>query len=181
VKWLAIVFAMLAIGVALVIGLRSRESRWIDVRATKIHVGPWVADIPEGWRDIHELRHPIAGGGVPIPGSRTLLRFEHDQLAGQIDVFELPRITGEEGCKTLADAIASQGSAQGLVVDKVEPATFAGDPGCIIDLQIGYARGMLLIRSHALRAVAVRCVGVEAGLNPGYGCERVIYGLKIGT
>lgn len=180
-KWLVILFALTALGAALVIGLRPRESRWIDVRATQIHVGPWVADIPDGWRDIHELRQPITGGGVPIPGSRTLLRFEHDELAGQIDVFELPRITGEEGCKTFADAIASQGSSQGLVVGKAGPATFAGDPGCIIDLQIGYASGMLLIRSHALRAVAVRCVGAEASLNPGYGCERMIYGLKIGT
>ncbi|HEX5063792.1 MAG TPA: hypothetical protein VFV99_30645 [Kofleriaceae bacterium] len=182
-KYWLLVFAPLLVAVAaLLVAMRTcrQEPPWIDTHATQIHVGQWVADIPEHWRDIHELRTPIPGAGVPAPGARTLL-YEAIEggVLGQIDVFPMPPVHDEEGCQNLGNVLKDEGGSQGLVVDSVRAATFVGDRGCVLAIRIQDQSGLLLIRSHGVFGVAVRCLGREASLDGTGACDKLIYGLRL--
>ncbi|HEY5924125.1 MAG TPA: hypothetical protein VIV11_20740 [Kofleriaceae bacterium] len=151
-----------------------RGPTWLDIRATQLHVGPWVADIPDGWRDLHELVKPKLPA-FPVPGARTILY--EGKYGGRIDVFPLTRITGD-GCKAFAEMVAAQAEGQGVTITDAQGATFNGDPGCMMRIN-GSDSGLFLIRSNGVAGVGVRCLGEGARLDGGSACDKIIYGLRL--
>jgi hypothetical protein len=177
-SWLVIfvVVCVAAIVATHVLFAHEPEPLWIETRATQIHVGPWVAEIPAGWRDVHELRDPYPA--VPISGSRMLLTEDPRNVGyGQILVFPLAPMTGDL-CHDFAKLIAEQGKGH-LSVGRADTATWGGDKGCIYSIAIDGHPGLLLTRTHGLSGVGVRCLGHDASLS-GTACDSVIYGLRIG-
>src|SRR5262245_18788617 len=70
------------------------KSIWIETRATQLHVGQWVANIPEDWRDAHELADQTQA--LQFPEARTLL--PERGWGGSIIVSPLPPVSGD-GCQ----------------------------------------------------------------------------------
>lgn len=151
--------------------------RWSATHATQLHVNGWEADIPEGWRDLHELNDPPKGLEFPVPGSRTIID-DKLEYPGRIDVIPFVRTAGEDGCNGVADIIRGQLRNADASLDNVSAATFAGDPGCLMHLRVGRDLGLFLIRSHAMSGIAVRCLGNGADLDGGSACDKIIYGLR---
>jgi hypothetical protein len=166
------------VSVGLLVLAACNESRWIDTHATQLHVGPWVAAIPEHWRDIHELRDPPKLAAAP--GGRTLIYDSYSE-AGQIDVYPMAVINDREGCSAFAELVREQAKSTSseLVVSDEQPATFAGDRGCLMRLRIGRDWGLLAIRTRAGQAVAIRCLGKDSRLDGSGACDQVVYGINI--
>ena len=171
---------VLRFAAALLVIAACNQSRWVETHATQIHVGAWVADIPEHWRDIHELREPVKGLGVP--GGRTLI-YDSYRDVGQIDVFPMINVRDGEGCKAFADLVREQskGTGNDVQISNEQAATFSGDLGCLMQLSVQGQHGLLVIRTHAGQAVAVRCLGKDAHLDGSGGCDKVVYGLRVGA
>jgi hypothetical protein len=177
-SWL-VIFVAACIGAIVVTHVwfpQEPEPLWIETRATQIHVGPWVADIPPGWRDVHELVRRIPT--VDVPNARVLLD-ERFGPYGEIIVFPSGPIGGDQ-CQEIAKAIDAEGKAHGTSVERAQSATFDGDKGCMIELRMSGRSGLLVTRSRGMFGVGVRCAGTAGGFSTGGPCERLVYSLRVG-
>src|SRR5689334_8459756 len=110
------------------------EPRWTDIHATELHVNGFVAEIPAGWRDAHELVKPIKT--LDLAGSRTIL-LERGDAFGEIDVFTFPVvITSETPCEKLQELWSTEAHQIPSTISSAERATIAGDPGCLMKLTV---------------------------------------------
>ena len=147
------------------------KTRWLDIHATEVHVGHWVAKIPEGWRDIHELVDQR--GGDSVPGWRFLIPAD-DRHFGEVSVY-----AGEdaEAWRTTSCDHIAHVLFQSSHVSDIEDATIAGDAGCLMQIRLGRARGIFVVKIHGRDVVGVRCLGDAGSLDGGSACDRVVYDL----
>ena len=169
----------LALGLLLALGCR--KNRWLETHATELNVNGFVAPIPDGWRDLHEL---VVQPGVSLPqGSRTLL-IERADAVGEIDVIPLALLAvGDSQCEHIGEAANLMGGSNGAKLEGAESATFDGDPGCLMKVTVQGLHGTLAIRSHARHTVIVRCLsgpGAQSG-EVDYACDKVLYGLHLSS
>ncbi len=130
-----------------------RHKRWIDVHATELHVNGLVAPIPEGWRDAHELTEPV--NPLPVPGTRTLILDREDAIA-EIDVMPLALPIRGDQCEQVAKQWETMAGAAAGTISHAEDAVFAGDHGCIMEIDTPGWRGKLAVRTHDGHTVIVR-------------------------
>ncbi len=168
-KWCA------AVGlVASALGCSSKsENRFIATRATQVHVGNVEADIPAGWRDINELVKKLPME-LP-PGSRTIVAEAKDERA-IVMLVPVPFPVQGQACEEIGKLWEAQGGVN-TVIDKVQPATFSGQPGCLMNTRIGGKIGKIsILTPTGGSTVAVICQG--RGTAADYGCEKIVYGVR---
>ena len=161
------------------------KGRRIDVHATELHVNGLVAPIPDGWRDAHELR----GGApeMPVAGMRALILDRFD-VVGEIDVAPMPVPISGDRCAEVAKKWQAVGGA-GAVISGAEGATFDGDAGCIMKIQVQDLVGKIAVRTHDGHTVVVRAIhrpqpaakdfNVDTEVESGF--DKVLYGLRTST
>jgi hypothetical protein len=49
-----------------------------------------------------------------------------------------------------------------------------------MQLNVQGQTGLLAIRTHGGQAVAIRCLGKDARLDGSGGCDKIVYGLRLG-
>ena len=159
----------------LVLASCSESKKWIDVRATKLHVGSLEADIPPGWRDINELADKSKLPKL-LPGSRSLLP---ESLAerGEITVFPIQAEIKGDDCVNLGNLIQAQGEGR-VVISRAQGAMFANSPGCMMDMSVdGHSGDLRVVTPAGGSTVGVRCMGRAKDLD--YACDKILYGLHV--
>lgn len=145
--------------------------RWKPQRATQLQVGGFTVAIPAHWRDARELVKPLA---TNVPEDMFAL-FPDDEsdlngVSAEIVVSRVNVVKGDD-CAHIAERMKGD-----VRIFDGEAATFDGDPGCTMKIQVGDTAGKLVVRTHGDHAVFVRCLGGGNDLDTA--CEAVVYGLK---
>jgi hypothetical protein len=151
----------------------SESKRWIETRATQLHVGTLEVDIPAGWRDINELSDKSFAAKVP-PGARLLI---HENLAepGEMLVFPILMAVSGDDCTNFAKFLEGQGGGR-ISISDAQGARFAGNPGCMMHITVETLSGYLrVVTPKGGATVGVRCVGNVIGLREA--CDKIVYGL----
>lgn len=153
----------------------SEPKKWIDVRATQLHVGSIEVDIPAGWRDINELADKSKLPPLPA-GTRTLLPESLREIS-EIMVFPIAAVIKGDDCANFATVIAEQ-SGQHLTTSYAQGASFAGSPGCMMNVSVDGQPGKLRILTPAGGStVGVRCIGMSKDLEAT--CDKIVYNLHV--
>lgn len=143
------------------------EAKWTSSRAHQAYSQGFVVDIPEGWRDTHDLvTRP------ELPADSTALVPESladgEILLGPTDVLK----SGED-CVRWQDAVDRDGK---VTLWGAQPVTLDGDVGCVMNIKREGKYGHVYLRTHKDRAVLVRCIGSVKDLDRT--CDQVVHGLK---
>ncbi len=155
----------------------AKDKPWIETRATQLHVGSLEADIPAGWRDIHELADQSKlSAPIPRDGSRVLLPENLGEHA-EILVFPLNATVKGDDCVKLGAVLEAQAPGTVTVTD-AQSATFGGNPGCMMDTKVHNMSGVLrVVTPKGGSTVGIRCMGWAHDLE--WACDKIVYGLHV--
>ena len=152
----------------------NHERKWKQGRNYDMYsMGDFDGEIPDGWRDVHDLDGPPF---VNVPTNDMAL-WPESFGDGEILIGPNAPVSGD-GCTTFLRDFnaANHDDPRKAKASNAQPANFGGDPGCRMSFARDGKTGWLLIRTHRGRAVFVRCLGTLAGLDRA--CNDVMIALK---
>lgn len=156
------------------VGCKSTK-KWIDTRATQIHVAGLEANIPAGWRDFNEL---VEKPGIKLPEGARMLLLDSATTSATVVVGPEARPVSPDQCDETAVAMRPQLPADASITD-VKRALFRGvNPGCLMYLHSGPMAGNVAIMTAANgRTVTIACLSNGSYSEVENACYEVIYGL----